>query len=344
MQELNRKQRILKLIVEEFVKTAEPVGSHSLIDKYNLPYSSATLRSEMAELENLGYLEKTHTSSGRVPSPRGYRYSVDTLREKNCIDDDTKEKIHALFSQKDIQINEVIKHGCEIISQMTNLTSVMLGPDSNEESLSKVQLMPLTSTSAVALFVTDRGHVEHKIFSIPDSVAMNDLENCVEILNDRISGTKISQVIDKVNSIKPILADAVKQHEVIFRAFLEAFLKFTAERVSVFGRANILEQPEFTSNLNKLRKLVNLLENQDVWRQFDSNDDICVMIGDENTIAEIDDLSVVSANIHFDKNNNGKIALIGPTRMDYSKVIGALEYLQEAIDEYFKESEDDKDE
>ncbi|MCK9199301.1 MAG: heat-inducible transcriptional repressor HrcA, partial [Bacilli bacterium] len=217
MQELNRKQRILKLIVEEFVKTAEPVGSHSLIDKYNLPYSSATIRSEMAELENLGYLEKTHTSSGRVPSPMGYRYYVDSLREKNCIDDDTKEKIQALFSQKDIQINEVIKHGCEIISQMTNLTSVMLGPDSNEECLSKVQLMPLTSTSAVALFVTDRGHVEHKIFSIPDSIAMNDLENCVEILNDRISGTKISQVVDKVNSIKPILADAVKQHEVIFK-------------------------------------------------------------------------------------------------------------------------------
>lgn len=100
MQELNRKQRILKLIVEEFVRTAEPVGSHSLIDKYNLPYSSATIRSEMAELENLGYLEKTHTSSGRVPSPMGYRYYVDSLREKNCIDDDTKEKIQALFFSK----------------------------------------------------------------------------------------------------------------------------------------------------------------------------------------------------------------------------------------------------
>jgi heat-inducible transcriptional repressor len=334
---LNRRQRLLKLIVEEFINKAEPVGSNTLIEKHDLPYSSATIRAEMAELEAEGYLEKTHTSSGRVPSTEGYRYYVKYLRDVNNVDDDVKDKIHQLFSQRDVAINEIIKHSCEIISQMSNLTTVMLGPDSKEERLSKVQLVSLNEQSAVAVFVTDRGHVEHKIFAIPPGISLSELESAVEIINKRITNTKLSEIIEKINAIKPLIAESIKQHELIFKAFLEAFLQFASDNVSVFGRGNLLDKPEFNTNINRLRKLVNMFENKSVWKQFGSDDAISIQIGNENSDVEFDDLSVVSANVSLSQNQKGKIALVGPIRMDYSKVVATLKYLQDELDRYFSE-------
>jgi heat-inducible transcriptional repressor len=334
---LNRRQRLLKLIVEEFINKAEPVGSNTLIEKHDLPYSSATIRAEMAELEAEGYLEKTHTSSGRVPSTEGYRYYVKYLRDVNNVDDDVKDKIHQLFSQRDVAINEIIKHSCEIISQMSNLTTVMLGPDSKEERLSKVQLVSLNEQSAVAVFVTDRGHVEHKIFAIPPGISLSELESAVEIINKRITNTKLSEIIEKINAIKPLIAESIKQHELIFKAFLEAFLQFASDNVSIFGRGNLLDKPEFNTNINRLRKLVNMFENKSVWKQFGNEDAISIQIGNENSDVEFDDLSVVSANVSLSQNQKGKIALVGPIRMDYSKVVATLKYLQDELDRYFSE-------
>ena len=334
---LNRRQRLLKLIVEEFINKAEPVGSNTLIEKHDLPYSSATIRAEMAELEAEGYLEKTHTSSGRVPSTEGYRYYVKYLRDVNNVDDEVKDKIHQLFSQRDVAINEIIKHSCEIISQMSNLTTVMLGPDSKEERLSKVQLVSLNDQSAVAVFVTDRGHVEHKIFAIPNGISLSELESAVEIINKRITNTKLSEIIEKINAIKPLIAESIKQHELIFKAFLEAFLQFASDNVSVFGRGNLLDKPEFNTNINRLRKLVNMFENKSVWKQFGSEDAISIQIGNENSDVDFDDLSVVSANVSLSQNQKGNIALVGPIRMDYSKVVATLKYLQDELDRYFSE-------
>ena len=334
---LNRRQRLLKLIVEEFINKAEPVGSNTLIEKHDLPYSSATIRAEMAELEAEGYLEKTHTSSGRVPSTEGYRYYVKYLRDVNNVDDDVKDKIHQLFSQRDVAINEIIKHSCEIISQMSNLTTVMLGPDSKEERLSKVQLVSLNEQSAVAVFVTDRGHVEHKIFAIPQGISLSELESAVEIINKRITNTKLSEIVEKINAIKPLIAESIKQHELIFKAFLEAFLQFASDNVSIFGRGNLLDKPEFNTNINRLRKLVNMFENKSVWKQFGNEDAISIQIGNENSDVEFDDLSVVSANVSLSQNQKGKIALVGPIRMDYSKVVATLKYLQDELDRYFSE-------
>ena len=344
MRQLNRKEKLLKLIVEQFIKTAEPVGSSALIEKYDLPYSSATVRNEMAELERLGYLEKTHTSSGRVPSSEGYRYYVDYLRDSD-VDTTIRYQISNLFeSKKSLEIDEVIEKGCEIISHMTNLASVVLGPDANHECINKVQLVPINNITAVAVFVTDRGHVEHKTFSIPSGVSVGELESCVNIINDRICGTPINHVIEKVDSLRPILADRIKNHELVFKAFLEAFLKFTTERVSVFGRANILEQPEFTNDITKIRKLINLLENDSAWKALETKEGINVRIGSENMLSELDDVSIVTANINVSSSQKGTIALIGPTRMDYDRVLSALEYLQEEINKFFAETDFEEEE
>ena len=343
MANLNRKQQILKLIVEHFIKTAEPVGSQTLIEAYDLPYSSATIRNEMAELENLGYLEKTHTSSGRVPSASGYRYYVDYLRDDDQgIDEEAKHKIQALFSTQDLQIDNVIKQGCEIISQMTHLTSVMLGPNANEERLQKVQLVPLNANSAISIFLTDQGHIEHKIFNIPNGVSIEDLERCVQIINDRIAGTALNQIVEKVDAIRPIIAENVKHYDVIYKALLEVFKNFTNDHFSVFGRANMLEQPEFMTDIPKLKELVKLFENDKAWQDFVGDDDVSVLIGDENSISELNDIAVVSAKLDVADNQTSQIALVGPTRMDYAKAIKILEYFKRALNAYYQQEREEK--
>ncbi len=344
MKPLNRKERILKLIVEEFVKTAEPVGSSTLLNQYDLPFSSATIRNEMADLENMGYLEKTHTSSGRVPSAKGYRYYVDHLREE-IEDNDIKHQIQSLFEvNRSIGIEEAIKHSCEIISQLTSLTSVVLGPDAHTEKMQKIQLVPIDDTSAVAIFITDRGHVEHKTIAIPKDVTFNNLQTCVNILNDRIVGTPVAEVVAKVDSIKPILAERVEHFELVFRSFVEAFLKFTYERVSVFGRSNLFEHKEFTNDLEKLKKFVDLLDRDDLWKQIGTDEGIRVKIGAENAMTELDDVSIVTADIKVSPHQKGTVALIGPTRMDYQKVLSAVEYLQEQLNMFFNDDSNDKEE
>ena len=249
--------------------------------------------------------------------------------------------MHELFSSHDIAINEIVKHGCEIISQMTNLTSVVLGPNSSNELLSKIQYIPLNNNSAVAVFVTSKGHVESKTFNVPNGTDVNEISTCIDILNDRLVGSPINEIIEKMNSIKPILAERITQHEIIFRAFLEAFINFSNERVAVFGRNNILEQPEFTSDINKLRKLVNIIEDDEVWKKLiGEGDRISVRIGQENVLTELDDVTLVSKPIRLSNEEYGTIALIGPTRMDYNKVINALEYLSEKIDELLEGREE----
>ena len=159
---LTRKQTLLKLIVEDFIKTAEPVGSNYLIQKYNLNISSATIRNEMNALEKEGLLEKTHTSSGRVPSNEGYKYYIENLRNSQ-IDENVKNEINTIFS-KTASVDEVLKESCEILSHMTNLASVVLGPSADEERLVSIQLVPINSFTVTAIFVTDKGYVENKTF------------------------------------------------------------------------------------------------------------------------------------------------------------------------------------
>lgn len=332
MERLTRRELILKYIVEEFIKTANPIGSHTLINQYNLPYSSATVRNEMLALEMEGYLEKPHTSSGRIPSSKGYRYYIDYLREKS-LDDEFKHQIQTVISNRTMQLEEVIKHSCEILSQMTNLTSIMLGPDAHSEHLTKIRLIPINETSSVCVFITDKGYVEHRTFNIPHNVSLKDMENCVEILNNRLVGTPIMEVVEKINLLKPIIEDKVQQHEILFKSFMEAFLNFTTERVAVYGKENILEMPEFTNDLKKLKSLIGLLEKDEIWKNLSNRDGIVVKIGTENTIGALKEASVITTTINVAGKERGTIALIGPTRMDYDRVIEAVNYVSEKINE-----------
>lgn len=341
--DISRRELILKYIVEYFIKTASPIGSQTLIEVYNLNYSSATIRNEMMELENLGYLEKTHTSSGRVPSSKGYRYYIEHLREKD-VDDSIKHNLAVIFNEKNKSIEDVIKESCQILSHMTNLASVVLGPNSIDEHLLSVQFIPLSETSATTVFVTDKGYVENKTFVLPKNININDVEGCIKMLNDRLKGTRISELVEKTELLKPIITQYVKNNDVVYQQIAQVLLKFTTQRVSMFGSDHLLDQPEFSQDANKLRKLIKLIESPEQMKEFlkesKNSDKFGIHIADDED-ENLNDVSIITSDINVRGSKHGTIALVGPKRMDYDKVLSALEYLVEQIDVLYSEDEED---
>lgn len=339
---MNRRDKILKLIVEHFIKTAQPVGSQTLIDEYHLDYSSATIRSEMNALEGDGFLEKTHTSSGRVPSSKGYRYYVDNLRDKS-IDEEIKMRLQTVLDQKVQSAEEVIKESCEILSHMTNLVSVVLGPNASEEKLISLQIIPIGDKSATAVFVTDTGYVENKTFGIGEKIKVDDVQSCVKLLNDRLAGTPISELVSKMQAIKPLISDLIVGHDVLYQAMLETFLRFATDRLSLYGRDNLFDQPEYSHDVNKLKKIVQMLNSPEAIREFTEQ------VGDELTIRisenddDVEDVAVVSAKVKVPGQKEGSIAILGPRRMDYAKVINYLEYVVKTIEKHFQSKDDVKE-
>ena len=236
----SRQITIFKAIVDAFVETAEPVGSKYLLERYQLPYSSATIRNEMAALEDYGYLEKTHTSSGRIPSVEGYKYYVETLTDFK-IEDTIKNQMQTIFSERGRTLNEVVKESCEMLSQLTHLTSIALGPDARNESLQNITIVPISNERVSVIIVTDMGHVENKTFILDGTYSYEDLISCVGVMNEMLIGTPINQVIIRLEKdVKPIISSRIQEHEVLFRAFLEAFVKFASKDVYFSGKENML--------------------------------------------------------------------------------------------------------
>lgn len=334
-----RQVLILKCIVEEFIDTAEPVGSKTLMFKYQLPFSSATIRNEMKSLEDFGYLDKTHTSSGRVPSILGYRFYVDHLTN-SVLDEETMNQVAQIFSKPHRELNSIIQESCQMLSDVTNLTSVALGNDSGSDSLKRITVIPLGEDKVTAIIVTSQGHVENKVFNISRDVDMEDLVNCVNILNDMLINTPINQVVEKLeNDVKPILLYKIKIQEELFNAFLEAFIKFTSSNVYFSGKENMLYQPEY-NDISKIRRIVSAFETNQMLRLIEPlsyEDGVTVQIGTDLPSAAVNDVSVISASFRTGKSSKGSISVIGPTRMPYDKVVALVKYISENIEKVFLE-------
>ena len=337
MELTNRQIKVFKTIVEEFTRTAEPVGSHTLMSLLDIKVSSATLRNEMAALEEMGLLEKTHTSSGRIPSSKGYRYYVDHLMVKH-IEPNMMNALQTVFDARNSSMEEVVRQSCDILSQMTNLTSLALGPDSRYQSLQHISLIPLNEKSAVAIFVTNHGHTENKTFNFSESVSMNDLKTCCDLLNGKLVGVPLHEVVDRMVELQPLMAASVQRHELLFEAFVSAFVKFASDQVYYSGQSNMLYQPEF-ADIEKLKKLMGILEDSSLWRRIAQGEQKTVVrIGHDNSnILELDDVSVVSSKFKVHGKEEGQLMIVGPTRMPYNEVIALMEYVSQRIEEMFND-------
>lgn len=335
---MTRKEEILKLIVQHFIRTAEPLASKTLMEEYGIGFSSATIRSDMNQLEQEGLIEKTHASSGRIPSKKGYEYYLAHLRENN-INQEVKMRLQTVMDKKVASVENVIKESCEILAKMTNLVSVISSNDSKDEHLASIQIVPIASNSATAILVTDKGYVENRTFVFSNKVNVDDITECVKLLNDRLKGTSIDELVPKMEAIKPILSDFVIDHDVIYQALVETFLRLASDRMELFGKDKLFNQPEFKDNADRLKKVIELFDNPNKLKQEiaqareNINDHVSVHIADKD---KANDMSVVSARINFGKGDEGTISLLGPTRMDYDKAVSLLDYVTKTLNEHFK--------
>ena len=324
-----RQNKILKVIVERYIQDPTPVGSKTISKTINC--SSATIRNEMMSLEELGLLEKTHTSSGRIPSELGYRYYVDNLMELKKMNAEDMLKLQIVFRNQQLALSDVITKSLQVISDMTNYTTVVLGSTSHENLLKQIEVIPIDDESIVVIIVTDHSHVEHKTMKLKD-VSMDEVKKTVGLINNLIVGTPIDEVSMKLEyEIKPIIGKYVKQLEQLYNAFYHVFNDFTNHDINIVGRNKILEQPEFRSDVDKIKNVFNKLEDKETLRSIEADKDnnIKVYIGNENNI----DSDVTVIKTKFKKGDEeGTLAIIGPKRMEYGRVVSLLEYMKENIE------------
>lgn len=322
-----RQNKILKLIVTDYIKLAHPVSS-SLICK-TLNCSSATIRNEMMTLEELGLLEKTHTSSGRVPSEKGYRYYVDNLMELKELNGEDVFKLQTIFANQQLELSDVITKSLEIVSDITSYTSVVLDEKSHDNRLREISIVPISNKEIVVLVVTDKGYVEHKSVELYD-VSLEEVKKTVKLINDLIVGTPIDEISSKLEfEIKPIIGKYVKQHEMLYNAFYDVFTDISNRNINVVGKNNIFKHKEF-NDIGKVKDIFEKLDNEETLLSIkDDNSDINVYIGHENSID--DEVTVIKTNYKTDK-DTGTIAIIGPTRMEYSRVVNLLDYIKKQIE------------
>ena len=323
----DRQEKLLKLIVENYIKDVRPVGSKALCEVMNC--SSATIRAEMSNLEDLGLLEKTHISSGRIPSEKGYRYYVDNIMKPAEMNGEDMLKLQTIVDNKSLEINDIILKSMEIISDLTHYTTIVLGKQSSENLVQKIEVVPIDQNNIVAIVVTDKGHVEHKNIYIPEAVDSIEIKKTVELINKIIIGTSIDAVSEVLEyQVKPIIGRYVKQHEALYNAFYNAFSDFANESVRVNGTKNILMQPEF-NDADKIRDIISKFEDKDIVNSIkEENDGVKIYIGSENNFD--DDVTVIKTKYTIN-GEEGTIALVGPKRMEYDRVITLLNYIMDNI-------------
>ena len=340
-----RRIEIFKAIVDEYIKTAEPVGSKALQQTYHFNYSSATIRNDLQALEEMGYLEKTHTSSGRIPSTLGYKFYCENLLNEAQIDKKMEVAIQSAFDISNMNMEDAVHHSCQILSEMTNMTAGAIGPDSSVQRLQHIKLFQIDSRNCVCVFITNTGHTETRNFHFEDDVPFNDMESCTDILNQNLQGVSVEELPEKMEELRPQLSQAVQKYDVLFTAFVKAFVRFANENVYFSGKDRILYQPEF-SDINKLKKLMGMLEGapSSSWRQLsDRENAVAVTTQKGAELTWINDVAVVRSNFKVKDGETGQLMVVGPSRMNYDKIITMLQYVAKMIEKMYTDGGDDHD-
>jgi heat-inducible transcriptional repressor len=331
-----RQQLILQMIIEDYVHSAEPVGSRTISKRGQVKFSPATIRNEMSDLEDLGFLEQPHTSAGRIPSQKGYRFYVDHLLNPSGLASVEVMELQKMYVDTIDEMERMVQQTAQILSSLTNYTSLVLGPQVQEVKLRHIQLIPLTERSAVAILVTDKGHVENKTVSVPEGISTEEISKFVEILNKRMVGVPMNHLKSRLYSeIMSELRRYMEHYDEVMTLFNQILQSGHDGRVYLGGTAKILNQPEF-QNIDKLRPLLDMLEANDTVIQLlnqQAAPGIQVRIGLENEMESLKDCSLVTATYQINGKPVGTIGVLGPTRMDYGHVISVMGHFANRMSE-----------
>ncbi|MBI4733903.1 MAG: heat-inducible transcription repressor HrcA [Rubrobacteridae bacterium] len=333
-----RKKAILYVAVQEYILTAEPVSSQRLVEKYQLGVSSATVRHELAQLEELGYLRQPHTSAGRIPTDTGYRYYVDCTSDKPGLTGNEEKNIIEMFTDIDREIEGLLQETTKKLYELTSQVSVVLAPPYRASKLKHIDMVSLSPRYSLLVLITDRGQVLKRKLDVHfDGISLKQIEN---FLNDKLQGLGPNEIskIDISKEFADRKSNNIVRH--IIDEIVDILMSEDRDRVYLSGMSSIFEQPEF-DNLRKVQALLSSLEEgyrllqwlEDSYR----SDEILVKIGSENIDRDIQDCSLIATSYRVGDEALGTIGIIGPTRMNYARVISAVAFVAQNLTRTLKE-------
>ncbi|RMC93185.1 heat-inducible transcriptional repressor HrcA [Clostridium autoethanogenum] len=322
-----RKIKILQAIVNDYINTAEPVGSRTIAKKYNLGVSSATIRNEMADLEEMGYLEQLHSSSGRIPSNNGYRLYVDKLMH---IPNLSQEEMYIIKSQiidaALFEVDKILKQAVCLLSELTKLTSIVRAPSVKRGYIKHIQLINIeSSTNILLVLIIDSGIIKNNLIKVGKTISDDILVKLSNMLNVRLKNLSAEQInLEVINNLKNDFQGYEDIFNNIISALYDSLNSVDNSNIYTQGATNIFNYPEY-KDIEKAREFLSMMDNKDkVSSLLNSNSNISVKIGKENYTEGAEDCSVVSAVYSLNERPIGEIGVIGPTRIPYSKVISIL--------------------
>lgn len=328
----DRKKRILQAIVDEYINTAEPVSSGSIARRYNLDYSSATIRNEMAELERCGYLDKPHTSSGRVPSALGYRLYVNELLKD---DDISIEEIKYIQSKLETRVNEIeelTRITTSTLSEITHYTTVAVGPRNNMQKIEEVKFVLLGKRNLMAIILTDSGIIKETIIKFDEDITEEQVNTLTFIFNNKLKGKPL-EAIDK--PLEEYIFSQMNYSLNVIKPIMQQLKKVISEETEYLleGANKAFDLPEFKS-LEVAKNFINIIDTKEIMMDLLNTgfaNDINVYIGEENENEKLKDFSIVTFKHKYKDKDLGTIGIIGPKRMDYSKVISVMKYISKKL-------------
>ncbi len=327
-----RQINILHLIIQIYTTTGIPVGSKTLMND-GIAASSATIRNDMMVLEKYGFIEKTHSSSGRVPSIRGYRFYVDHILKPASVSSNELAVIKQSFGKDFYAINDIVEQSAKILSDLTSYTAFSLGPEVKERKLTGFRIVPLNAHQIMAIIVTDKGNVESQVFSIPTAISSEDIEKMIRIINEKLVGEPLLTVYHKLRTEIPLILQRYFQTPSGMMDLFDMVLgKAFEDRVFVGGGMNLLDFGVL-QDLHQFKSLYSIINDKETLTTLLGNKsgEISIQIGNELGNDILNNMSLITASYEVKGHGQGTIALLGPTNMSYDKMIGLIEVFRQEL-------------
>ena len=339
-----RKQKILQAIIQDYISSAEPVGSRTIARKYDLGVSAAMIRNEMFDLEMMGYLEQPHTSSGRIPSLKGYRFYVDCLLEPTKITDAEKQFVCAWFQDKVSSVDQIFQSTAKVLARITHNVTLVMASQRLNSKLKYIRFLPLDERRAIMIVVTDTGQVENCLYPRPAGASLDDLNIIAQRLTNYLAGMAMDHIEEKtIEAFHETIVDDVELYRLAFRSMGQALHK--GQQFYKGGTMELLNKPEF-KDVDKAKSLFTMLEEQDVVANIlhdeGEGEAVTVRIGEEAKLSPINDCSIIEATFTDHDVVLGKLAVLGPARMEYAKIIGLLDFMKQHVTHMLAHYHDDK--
>lgn len=334
-----RKLKILQAIIGDFIQTGEPVGSRTLSKKYELGVSPATIRNEMSDLEDMGFLTHPHASAGRVPSDKAYRLYVDDLMKKKELTVQEKRAIASKLHGSITEFEKTIQHAASLLSEITNLTSFAMTPTKESDKLKYVSVLPVDEDTVVLMIVAESGKVSNTALKLRMPYTKESLELLSKSMTYNFRGKTISEAL-KVDIIKNFETDIEAMSslaENIMPNFMKTLESMLDVNLYMDGLTNIFSIPEY-NNLDRAKMFLEILDKKEDFTKtlINRDDGVIITIGNENADDMMQNCSLITATYHIDGKLVGKIGVIGPTRMKYDEVTSVIEYVTENLSNTFK--------